>query len=181
MATTHLQFHCLPDEAAGLFAAWTEGLSGTLAAETFFPEYAVHELRRDDGWAQAVTGGLSVDRLNLVVGGIRQPVDRSTDFLRRHPDALRLTLPISNEEGLREASLDGCSTSPEVAQMWRTALTRAKRSLTRAPVTLTLPFTGATDSVLRYHSRGVRESAAGGLRLLAIAGNGQFQLQNDPR
>jgi hypothetical protein len=174
MTQVGLQFHAAPDELVSLAVEWADRNGLTAVIERFFPIWRIepHSVDAQRGGAERI------DRVALCRRTPDLGAEKAADFVIRNPDTLWVSIGTLDGGQLRESAIGGGTDDPATLNVWRSIVRNAKAGM-HAGATIRNPF---AQGELPYHrhTTGAHELAAEGVRMLAVAGTGEYLFTDVP-
>ncbi|WP_146164359.1 hypothetical protein [Pseudosporangium ferrugineum] len=177
MTKISIQFHAGRDEIATWLADWAKEYRLAVAVESFLPQYSARLCDVADLPVE-LAGSSEINRVSLNLLPIDVSAASALDFMRSNPNVLTVSLGTQSRAELREAALSAMTDDDESIKTWRAIRLKLRKSLLSGS-TVVNPVTGAEQPAKgHYYSKGAREMANRGVRLLASAGWNEYRLDD---
>lgn len=176
MAKVSLQFHAAPHELLAWASTWAAEHQLNMVVERFFPETRCVAVQGVD-----VTG--AIEQLDGVWNRIwfsrdSLIVEHSADPpLHGQPECMVLHVGDMVPNGLRESAVGAVSDDAAALRMWRNIIKSMKSHLRRG-AWVSNPVSGARQRANHYFTKGALAMNQSGVRMLAAAGWGEFELDD---
>lgn len=169
-----LPLHALREELVQIVSGWVHEHDLYLAAERFFPTYAVVALPRRVDVAEALAELEPVRRLSLRRGPFFEGAIDERQHLVRNPECLCVVLEPVSDDGLRATALT-CKMGDEGGlREWAALVREAAYKLHRGAFAIDPSNGGRQDVPDHFHTPGAHELAARGVPMLSAAGSATF-------
>lgn len=170
-----LPLHALREELVQIVADWADQHGLYLAAERFFPTYAVVALSRGVDIAESLVDLEPVRRLSLRRGPFFEGAIDERQHLVRNPECLCVVLEPISEDGLRATALT-CKMGDEGGlREWAALVREAAYKLHRGAFAIDPAHGGRQDVPDHFHTPGAHDLAARGVSMLSAAGSATFE------
>ncbi len=170
-----LPLHALREELVRIVAGWADEHELYVAAERFFPTYAVTALPRGADIAQALSELEPVRRLCLRRGEFFEGAIDERQHLVRNPECLAIVLEPVSEDGLRATAMTCKMGDEDGLREWAALVRESAYKLHRGADAID-PADGSRQDVPdHFHTPGAHDLAAGGVPMLSAAGSATFE------
>jgi len=170
-----LPLHGLREELIEIAAGWADEFKLYVAAERFYPGYAVAALPLGADVAEAIAGLEPVRRLSLRRGPFFEGSIDERQHLVRNPECLTIVLEPVTEDGLRATALTSKMGDEAGLRDWAALVREAALGLHRGAWAIEPEYGGRQHVPDHFHTQGAHDLAAGGVRMLSAAGTATFE------
>lgn len=170
-----LPLHGLREELIQIVAEWADRDGLYVAAERFFPTYAVVALAPGADVAEAIVDLEPVRRLSLRRGPFFEGAVDERQHLIRNPECLTVVLEPVSEDGLRATALTSKMGDEAGLREWATLVRQAAGKLHRGARAIDPENGGQQHVPDHFHTHGAHDLAATGVPMLSAAGSATFE------
>jgi hypothetical protein len=173
-----LPLHATPEELIALAGGWAEQHDLYVAIERFFPTYAAEAVPLAGDLATAIAGFEPVRRIGLRRDVFDVGAINATQHLARNPETFVMVLEPLTEDGLRATALTSRMGEQERLRWWIALAREASVDMHQGATAIDPDGGGRMPVPDHFHTAGAHDLAAGGVPMLASAGNAVFEFDD---